>query len=779
MRLTAILTLALGIGASTAMFSVVKAVLLSPVAHADAERVVALRTYWKHRGVLAGNVSGPDWTDMAALTDVFESVGRYHGGEIGVQLKGQADFAGLFLVTPSFFSVFDARPVHGRLPGASDENRSAVVSEKFARRMFGSAEAATGKTLTFDGNVREVIGVMPDSFVFPGGAEVWSVQPTQPENALRSAHNYKAIARLRPGVSIEAAQARLHTLASHLESTYSDSNLNKDFVAQPIVDLIAGKARSTIMVLFGATGLLLLIACANVAHLLLARAMQQSREYAIRAALGASQARLFLDALRSGLTIGVPGGLLGLLLAAALLRALVFLQPGNLPRMDEIRLDPVVLGTGIGMALVCSVLFALAPAWHLLRLDAQTALRHGVGARGVLGGSARLRNGLVVAEVALSCALAIGAGLLFRSFLQLNNVSLGFRPEGVLVTYAHSPANNLKALLGATRQFDELVQEIRAVPGVLSASAAMGVPAGRYSSNGLYFVEGSADDPRRAPSAGFRLAGSAYFATLGTPLLAGREFSERDQYESEPVAIVSQALVRLSFPGGENPIGKRIKCGLDRPEWMRIVGVVGDTRTDSPASTPGPELYMPYAQHPWHANELQVVTRVTGAPEGYRDTVERLIRQRNPSIALKSTTMAAMQSESVAAPRFQAFLMGSFAVLAALLAMTGVYGLISWQVARRTAELGVRIAVGASPANVVGLVMRWALALTGVGLVCGLGIAAAGTRALKSMLFGLAPEDPVTWVAAVAGMVLVAGLAAIVPAWRAARIEPTAALRQE
>jgi predicted permease len=779
MRLTAILTLALGIGASTVMFSVVKGVLLSPVAHADAQRVVSVTNFWRNTGRAATNVSGPDWKDIAALTDVFESVGRYHGGEIGVQLQNRAEFAGLYLVTPSFFPVFDVTPLRGRLPGERDANRSVLVGESFARRQFGSADAALGKTLTFDNNVLEIVGVMPETFVFPARAEVWPVVQTKPENEQRSAHNYRVVARLRPGVTVTGAQSRLDALAAQLEAAYGATNENKAFQVLPLAEQIVGNARSTILLLFGATGLLLLIACANVAHLLLARAMQQTREYAIRAAIGAGQGRLLRDALKSGLAVGIPGGAVGLVLAMGLLRLLVWLNPGNIPRVEDVRLDPAVLGAGIALALLCSVVFAMAPAWHLLRLDAQSVLRQGVGARGVLGGSARLRNGLVVAEVALSCALAIGAGLLFRSFLQLNDVSLGFRPEGVLVTYAHIPANTIEEMVAASRQFDQIVGQVRAMPGVVSAAAAMGVPAGRYKSNGLYFLEGGSENSRRAPSAGFRLAGPGYFTTLGIPLLAGRDFTERDQYDSTPVAIVSQALVRRSFPAGENPIGRRIQCGLDRPDWMTIVGVVGDTRTDSRATAPGPELYMPYPQHPWRANELQVTVRTTGEPASVQNAVEQIVRARNPRVAVKTTTMTAMQSSAMATPRFRTFLLGSFAVLAALLAMTGVYGLISWQVARRTSEVGMRMAVGASPGDIVRMVLRWSLVLTGIGLACGIGIAAVGTRVVESMLFGVAPADPVTWAAAVGGMLLAALIAAALPAWRAARIDPAVALRQD
>jgi len=570
------------------------------------------------------------------------------------------------------------------------------------------------------------------------------------------------------------------TLASQLEAAENVTNKNKSFRLVPLHEQIAGNARSTILLLLGAVATLLLIACANVAHLLLARAAARTRDYGVRIALGASRTHLLQQALRSALRIAIPAAVLGVALSWALLRGLIWLNPSGLPRLAELQPDWTLLAVAVGITLVCSLLFGIAPAWYMTRMDAQTALRQSGGRGGSAStGAARLRNLLVIGEVAFSFALAMGAGLLFRSFLEMNTVSLGYKPESILVTYAHAPANTMREMIAATRRFDGLVEQIRQTPGVSSASAAMGVPSGRYHSNGLYFVEGAGDDPRQAPGAGFSLTGPDYFRTLGIPLIAGRDFTPRDQYDSPFVAIISQSLARRGF-GNESPIGRRVKCGLDSDKWMTIVGVVGDVRSDSPSTLPGPELYMPFPQHPSYANELQLVLRTESAnPRSLQDTVERLIRAADSRIALQTTTLTTMKDERLAMPPFRTFLLGAFAAFAVLLSMSGIYALMSWQVTRRTSELGVRMALGASPGRVVGLVLRWAGMLTGVGLVAGIGLSAASSRLFESVLFGLSPADALTWVCVMIGVTITALSAAVVPAWRAARIQPAVALRQE
>jgi predicted permease len=459
----------------------------------------------------------------------------------------------------------------------------------------------------------------------------------------------------------------------------------------------------------------------------------------------------------------------------------LLLRIATLPRVGEVRMDWRVLGFTAGISLLAILFFGLAPAWQSARVDLHDVLKQG-GSRGVAGGSmARLRNTLVVAQIALSFVLAIGAGLLLRSFLTLSNVQLGYRTEGILVMYAHAPARSLEEYVGAGRLFENLFAQLNGLHGVTSVAGAMGLPTGQYSSNGAYAVEGKnrLAGGQDLPQAGFRLASPDYFQTMGIPLIGGREFSPRDRYDSPFVAIVSQALARQSFPN-EDPIGKRVQCALDAPsKWMKIVGVVGDVRQNSPASPPAPEMYVPLRQHPYFANELQVVLRSNVPPESLIAPVRQKVRALNPEIAMKFTSMDAMVADTIAKPRLRVFLIGIFAALALLLAMTGVYGVMNYVITQRTAEFGLRVALGATPGDVVRLVLGRAMRLATVGLAVGLALSFAATRLISSMLFGLKPTDAVTYAIMTVAVIPVVLLAAAIPAWRATRIDPLTALREE
>ena len=433
-----------------------------------------------------------------------------------------------------------------------------------------------------------------------------------------------------------------------------------------------------------------------------------------------------------------------------------------------------------GVSLLAILVFGLAPAFQAARVDPQQALQQG-GSRGLLGGrSPRLRNLLVVAQIALSFVLAIGAGLLLRSFAALTNVPLGYRTDGILVMYAHTPAQSLPEYLAVGRSFDNLLGQLATIPGVTSVAAAMGLPTGQYSSDGSYAVEGKQifAPGQKLPHAGFRLASPGYFRTMGIPLSRGRDFSASDLYPATPVAIISEALARDSFPN-QDPIGQRLQCGLDSVgKWMTIVGVVGDVRQDSPASSPEPELYMPLQQHPYFANELQIVIRTPLDPNSLSSAVRREVRAMNPETAMKFTTMNAMVSDSIAKPRFRTFLISSFAGLAVILALVGVYGVMSFVITQRTSEFGLRVAMGANRADVLGLVLRSAVKLAATGLAIGLILSLAASRVMASMLFELKPTDTLTYISVLLAVTPVIVFAAAIPAWRATRIDPVTALRQ-
>jgi putative ABC transport system permease protein len=779
----AVLTLALGIGATTAMFTVVDGVVLRSLRYPDADRIVAIDTRWTDSGREIPRVTGGDLQDLRGATDSFAAFSYYDGGEMGVQVDRGADFGGVYQVDSDFFRVFGVSPGVGRTFAPGDAGRSAVVSAGFAERNFGSDSAALGRPVGIEGTEYEIVGVMPPMFQFPPEAQVWAAVSAVPENTNRTAYNYRLVARLNPGVSPKVANARLSSVANSLAAAFPDSNRNKSFVVEPLREQLAAPVRTSLLLLIVAVALVLLIACANVANLMVARATVRARELAMRAVLGAGRWRLVRQLLLESVLVAIAACLLGIVLAMWITKGLLILGgrfiPG--PLLADIQFDWRVLAFALATALFTSVFFGIAPAWQAVRLDLQSAIKGG-GTRAVLGGgSSRLQNSLVVAQIALSLTLAVGGGLLFRTLLALRSSPLGYRAKGILVTYASAPARTLPEALQDGRAFDDLFARLRKLPGVVSAAGAMGLPAGEYGSNGSFAIESKqsfSGDLRRLPSAGFRLASPGYFATMGIPILRGRDFSESDLYDRPFVAIISDSLARQNFPN-DDPIGHRIMCGLDSPKWMTIVGVVGDVRQSSPAAQPGPALYMPLRQHPFMANDAEVVVQASGDPKSLIPAVEHTVRNVNPEIAVRFTTMNELVSDSIGAQRFRAVLASAFAALAMALALSGMYAVMSYVTARRTAEFGLRSALGAQRGNIIRLVLGGAMGLTAAGAIAGILLSVATGRLLSSMLFGVKSLDVATYALVVAIIVPVIVLAAAVPAWRASRTDPMVALRHE
>ena len=774
----AVLTLALAIGANTAVFSVVKSVLMEPLAYRDADRIVMVQTLWTKTN-RPGNISGGDYFDVVAEPSPFAAATRYNGGEMPVESPGGAEFAAVYGVDAGFTDVFQVWPAAGRLI-APEEFRTktplAMVSAEFAARHFGEAPRALGQTVRIEEKAYAIAGVLPAGFHFPPKADVWLPMPW--ENNNRTAGNYRAVARLKPGVTVEAARAHLAGAGARLQAAFADTHKDKSFTATPVKDALVRRSSTTLWMLMGAAGLVLLVACANVANLLLARGTSRGREMALRAALGAARHRLVRQLLAESVVLGLAGGAIGLALAYEGVAVLVGMAPPNLPRLDEIRLDGAVLGFNAAVSLGGVVLFGLWPALRAARFDLHDALKQG-GRRGVGGGGRGewVRGALVSAEVALALVLTLGAGLLLRSLWALNGVDAGYRTEGRVVLTASIPAQTKEQHLQAGAEFERIFVALRALPGVSAAAGVMGLPNGPYGSDGLYSVEGMHEHSPNAalPHAGFRLTSPGYFAAMGVPMKEGRDFTERDLYEAEPVAIVSAALVRQVF-GGQSPVGRRVRCGLDRDEWMRIVGVAGDMRNDGPAVPPGPELYMPYRQHPYHANDLHIVVRAKGEIAA---AARAAIAAIDPRIPLKVSTLEQFQRDAVALPRFRTFLLAVFAAIAAALATAGVYGVMSYAAVERQGEVGVRMALGATAGNVVAMLVGSGARLAAIGVACGLAIAFPAGRLIETMLYGIKPLDPLT----VAGAVMLLGAAALaaalVPALRAARLDPLRALRQE
>ncbi|HEX8925669.1 MAG TPA: ABC transporter permease, partial [Terriglobales bacterium] len=617
--LVAILTLALGIGANAVVLTVVQSVLIAKLPYRDADRIVALNTRFLNEGRNIPRVTGPDLQDIRAQVGGLEESAFYYGGEMGVQLADHAAFTGVQIVPASFARVFGVTPVAGRVFGSGEAPHTAMLNANFARDNFGSPENAIGKTVQMEGKAYEIVGVLPGEFSFPKATQVWLGAAESPDSewSSRTAFNFYSVAKLKPGASVQGVQSQLDTVGERLRSAYPADNKDRGFVVAPLQEQLVGKTRPMFLLLLAAVGVILLIACVNVAHLQLARATTRMKEVALRTVLGASKWRVVRQVLLESALLAFTGGIAGVLLASPLLRVFLRLAPADLPRMNEVHVSFTALGC---IALVCvfaTLLSGVAPAWQTLRLNVNESLKQDT-ARGLAGrGVSRLRSVLVVAEIALTFMLAAGAGLLVRTMIKLNAVDTGYRGDHLLVMYAHAPAKTLPEYLFRTQMFDSLLDRLRAVPGVKGASSVMGLPGGQYGSNGSYEVEGkpAASAFADRPYAVFSLSAPRYFSTLAIPMLRGRDFAQTDLYASAPVAIISESLAKANF-GSDDPIGKRIRCGLDEEssKWMTIVGVVGDVRQDSPASKPGPALYMPLNQHPYRANEIQVVMRTDLPP---------------------------------------------------------------------------------------------------------------------------------------------------------------------
>jgi predicted permease len=777
----AILTLAIGIGANTAMFSVVNAVLLRPLAYREPNRIVTIASLWKETGH-HGPVSAPDFRDWHDQATVFASMAYYEDEDCAVASSAGGQYSHCALVTPEFFHVFLLEPAAGHF-FTPDEQKTgaAVVSYSYCRERFGSDSSALGQSVQVFGRSLNIVGVAPPGFRFPDKTDVWIPANTVvPETTSRSGHNYRVVARLKEGITLNEAQAEMTTIAARLEQLYPPSNKNKSAVVVPMRDDMVSNVRLTLKLLLASVCVVLLIACANIANLLLAKSTGRAREIAIRAAMGASRIRIVRQMLTESGLIALAAGAWGVAIAVYSSRFLLRLAPQDIPRLNETGVDLRVLAFTCGVSLIATVLFGIAPAFQAARLDLNEALQQS-GPRGSASrGAGRLRGALVVIEVALSVVLLAGAGLLIRSLRALLDVQMGFRPENVVVMDTDVPASGLEGARNATQLYKRFLAESAAIPGVVSVAATRGLPHDA-SSNGGYWIDSLPPIETLsvgAPQAVFSIVTPNYFGTMGIPLESGRDFVDGDTYDATFVAVINEALAKQAFPK-QNPIGHTIFCGMDSFKGMRIVGVVGNTRQFGPSTPPWPEIFMPYEQHPLPSTSLIVVARTPLKPGALEETLRRTLRDISPEVPSRFSTMQAVLSESVAAPRFRALLIGVFALLALVLAMAGIYGVMAYSVAERTREIGIRMALGAQPSGVLQLVLRQGMRLVTAGLVVGVGAAFLATRLLTSLLFEVKPFDPTTFAGACAALFAVALLANYVPARRATHVDPMVALRQE
>lgn len=779
--LTALLTLALGIGSVTAIYAVVYGVLVKPLGFAEPERLALI---WEHnfeRGRRQNVVSPANLRDWRARQHSFDATSLVASLRRNLTGAGEPEEIRVELVEPEFFSLLGARPHRGRLFAASDARPGggdfAVLAHAFWQRKFGGRNSVVGSTIRLNGRAVEVVGVMPAAFPTLGlPVDAWAPAILDPaiDYRQRAGRFLRVVGRLRSGVTFAEAQTDLAAIARSLETEHPEFNKGWGVNVVALGEQFGAPVRTALLVLLGAVGLLLLAACANIANLLLARGAGRAREMAVRAALGASRARIVSQLLVESVVLAAIGGAAGVALAHGLLQALRLWGPQNLPRLSELRLDPAVLAFAAGLAALAGVFAGLAPAFAAARA---ASLREG-GRSGTAGGAARrVRDVLVVAQIALSLVLLAGAGLLFRSFLRLENVDPGFVADRVLMLNV-SLAGQSGGPAQIVAAYQEIQDRLSALPGVERASGVVFPPfGGPGAATGFQVVGRPAPEPGRVPVTDVRSALPGYFETLKIPL-RGRLLTAADNRPEAPRAfVVNEALARTLFPNS-NPLGQRliVEMGDDTPG--EIVGVVGDAKYASLDGSVRSMVYYPFAHLP--ITMVTFVLRAQGRPEDLVAAAGAAVRAVRPDQPVAEVrTMEARLGESIAVPRFQTFLLGGFSAVALLLSLVGIYGVMGCVVSERTRELGIRLALGATGGDVRRLVLRRALWLTAIGLGIGLAGALAATRSLRSLLFEVQPGDPATYLAVGAAECLMCLIAAWGPAARAARVDPVEALRAE
>jgi putative ABC transport system permease protein len=789
----ATIALALGIGANTAIFSVVNAVLLRPLPFRNSEALMSVFEKDQTRGVFRGSYSYPNFFDLRDQNHVFEHVAAYHDNDFIMTGRGEPVRISGGMVTADLFSVLATPPFLGRtfLPDEdkpTETGRVVVLSERLFASRFNSDANILNQQITLDGKSYTVIGVMPRGFEFPIQNEPFDLWTTiaddaagsSPITAQRGAHFLRVIGRLKPGVTQTQAQTEADAIGTRLEQQYPDTNTHKGIRVDSALSALVGDVRPALLILLGAVACVLLIACANVANLLLARAMTRHKEMAVRSALGASRIRVVRQLLTESVLLSLAGGLLGLAFAVWWSDLLIALGKKDIPRAIQVGLDWRVLAFTLGVSVLTGMVFGLVPALHLSSTELTESLKEGRGA-GAGAKRNRVRGVLVVAELAIAVVLLVGAGLLIQSFWRLQHVNPGLQPENVLTFNVSVPEVRYSSEKQA-RFFSDLTTRLRSLPGVQSASAVLPLPLSGDRMGISFQIEGREVAAKDEPSADVFIAEPNYFRTMGIPILKGRDFEERDEHKSMPVVIVTEGLARQFFPG-EDPIGKRIKPGIstwdDEKSTMReIIGVVADIRSLTLDTEPKPAYYLPQSQVPF--TQLIAVVKSGNDPKSLTGSITREVSALDTQLPVFGVkTMGEYISSSVAAPRFNTTLLSIFAAVALVLTIIGLYGVMSYSVAQRTNEIGIRMALGAQTRDVLGLIVKDGLKMVSLGLLLGIAGALALTRLLARLVFGVTTHDPVTFVVIAALLSIVAMLACYVPAWRATRVDPLEALRCE
>jgi putative ABC transport system permease protein len=784
----AVIALGLGIGANTAIFSLVNGVLLRPLPFPDAERIIYFEGKNPAAGITDSNISYLDFTDWSQQTDLFASTAAYWTGGVNLGAEGaepeRVPRAG---VTIGFFSVVGVQPVLGRAFVPEDEKPAsfiggrgtfAIISHGLWKRRFGSDPAIVGQQVQMSARSLTVIGVMPPGFEYPEQTQIWVPSSVNLSEEPRDNRAWSAIARLNPGIDLKQAQTRVSAINAQLDKQFHETNKGWDVSLCTLHERLVREVKPSLLALLGAVGLVLLIACANVANLLLARSAARQKEIAIRAAMGASRTRVLRQMLTESILLSAIGGMAGLVLSVWLTDVLMSMLPEGAPRLGQIGIDYRVLTFTLGVSALTGVLFGIVPALQASKLDVTSALKEGGrSAEGHRRTSAR--SLLLIGEVALSLMLLIGAGLLIKSFVRLQEVRPGFNAHHVLLGNVQLPYPKYNSAQDV-EFFRQLKERLEAAPGVQAVGGSINLPlnASGYAIGRGFIPEGRPLTVDENRDASFSAITGDYFRALQIPLLSGRTFEPRDNADAPKVVIINETTAKHYFGSPAAAIGKRLSIWRDEKFMREIVGVVGDTKTGSLTGDGGMQIYVPHAQDS-HWNFMGLVIRTAGDPAAFAATLRREVQALDKDQPVYNVrTMDDVVANSLGTRRVSMQLFAVFACAALFLAALGIYGVMAYSVTQRTHEIGLRMALGAQKSDVLGLVIRQGMTLTVIGVIVGLAAAFALTRVIGNLLYGVTATDPATFVAIPFLLLFVALLACYLPARRAARLDPTRALAQ-